>query len=227
MVQWGKLLLPLAAGEVWTEGKKHQYRKESKIFRMKIIEVLCPSQSYHKLLPEQSYLGWFTCPSAGTLFSNLSHHLGYCLWGLEGKILRAQPCSWRLSWTALTPSSLQKRERIPTILKRWYSGGVGFQKVPGNWMGLLGCLKVRRRLGRGELTASGSFEKLLLCALLGLFWSSKYFSRYFTMKGSCQLFAMPCHAMPHLPWQSSVQHRASKRCGSAECSCHCWAAEQL
>lgn len=76
-------------------------------------------------------------------------------------------------------------------------------------MALLGYLKVRRRwaLGRGELKASGSSEKVAPCALLSLFWSSKYFSRYYTTEGSCQLFLVACHATFDL---STVQPRAKQ-----------------
>lgn len=48
--------------------------------------------------------------------------------------------------------------------------------------------------GEGELRASGSSGRVAPCALLCLLWSSKYFSRYHTTEGSCQLFlVVSCH----------------------------------
>lgn len=54
-------------------------KKTPAIFKMKIIEVLRPSQSCHKLLPLASaeLPGLIvTSPRAVTLFSNRSHHFG-------------------------------------------------------------------------------------------------------------------------------------------------------
>lgn len=53
--------------------------KKSGIFKMKIIEVLCPSQSCHRLFPLASAeLPGLIVTSAGAvaLFANLSHHFG-------------------------------------------------------------------------------------------------------------------------------------------------------
>lgn len=66
---------------------------------------------------------------------------------------------------------------------------------------------------RWEGWADEGIGKVVLCALLCLFCSSKHLSRYlfylsFTRTASCQLDSMPCHAMPPLTWQSSLQHRA-------------------